>query len=184
MNEKDKMLAGEFYRADDPQLVKMRRQARQLTYKFNQSSINDQELRTKILKKLFAETGEKIYIEPRFNCDYGSNIYVGENFYANYDCVILDVCQVRFGDNCMLGPQVGIYTAAHPLKPEVRNSGLEYGRAITIGDNCWLGGGAIINPGVELGDNVVVASGAVVTKSFTDNLVVGGNPAQVIKEIK
>ncbi|MDX1636454.1 MAG: sugar O-acetyltransferase [Balneolaceae bacterium] len=111
-------------------------------------------------------------------------IYTWETiFYANFNCVVLDAAEVRFGDNCMLAPQVGIYTATHPLDPGARNSGLELAKPVTIGDNCWIGGHATINPGVRLGKNVVVASGAVVTKSFGDNLVVAGNPARVIKEV-
>ncbi|OXX25946.1 sugar O-acetyltransferase, partial [Vibrio sp. V06_P1A73T115] len=111
------------------------------------------------------------------------NIHVGENFYANFGCVILDVAEVRIGNNCFIAPQVGIYTATHPTDPIQRNSGLEYGKSVVIGHNCWIGGHATINPGVTLGNNVVVASGAVVTKSFGDNVVIGGNPAKVIKEI-
>jgi maltose O-acetyltransferase len=108
---------------------------------------------------------------------------VGDNFYANFDCVILDVAEVRIGKNCMVAPQVGIYTATHPIDPVLRNAGKELGRPIGIGDNCWIGGHAVINPGVTLGNNVVVASGAVVTKSFGDNVVLAGNPARVVKEI-
>lgn len=119
-----------------------------------------------MLKRLFGGTKENVYVEPDFRVDYGSNIYVGENFYANFDCVILDVCEVHIGDNCMMAPGVHIYTATHPLDPVERNSGLELGKPVEIGDNVWIGGRAIINPGVKLGNNVVVASGAVVTKSF------------------
>lgn len=125
-----------------------------------------------------------ISIHQNFYCDYGCNIYVGSNFFANYDCVILDCAEVRFGDNCLLGPQVGIYTATHPLDPIERASGLESAKSIHIGNDCWIGGHATINPGVTLGNNVVVASGSVVTKSFGDNLVIGGNPARVIRELK
>jgi maltose O-acetyltransferase len=109
---------------------------------------------------------------------------LGENFFANFNCVILDAAKVTIGDNCMIAPQVGLYTATHPLDPVQRATGIEFAKPITIGDNCWIGGMAVINPGVTLGDNVVVASGAVVTKSFGDNVVIGGNPAKVIKEIE
>ena len=162
----------------------MRLNARLTIEKFNQTSIANVQSRTKLLKSLFGSTGKNIYIESMFNCDYGSNIHVGENFYVNFSCVILDVAEVRIGNNCMIAPQVGIYTATHPLNPIERNSGLEFAKPITIGDNCWIGGQAIINPGVTLGDNVVVASGAVVTKSFGSNIVIGGNPAKIIKQIK
>lgn len=184
MTEKEKMLKGQMYCDKDPELVKMRTEARLLTEKFNRTSIEELEKRTEILKELFGGCGEHIYIEPTFNCDYGKNIYVGENFYANYNCVFLDVCEIRIGKNCFVAPQVGIYTATHPVDPVQRcEKGVEYGKPITIGDNCWIGGHATINPGVTLGNNVVVASGAVVTKSFGDNVVIGGNPARILRKI-
>jgi len=183
-SEKEKMLAGELYNGADEQLVREREQARTLTRLFNQTNETEHAERLSILKKLFGSTGDKIYIEPTFRCDYGSNIHVGENFYANFDCVILDVAEVRFGDNCLLAPGVHLYTAGHPLDPVTRSSGLEFGYPITIGNNVWIGGRAIINPGVTIGDNVVVASGAVVTKDVPANVVVGGNPARIIKHIE
>lgn len=183
MSELKKMLNGEYYNSFDEELVKMRVQARLLTYEFNNTSIKEIEKRTEILKKLFGKTGNNIYIEPTFNCDYGSNIFVGENFYANYNCVFLDVCKITIGDNCFIAPQVGLYTATHPIDP-IKRLTHEYGKPITIGDNCWIGGHATINPGVTLGNNVVVASGSVVTKSFGDNVVIGGNPAKIIKYIE
>lgn len=184
MTEREKMLSGEMYNSMDNELVQLRQQARLLTEKFNSTSVTQLSLRTEILRELFGSCGNSIYIEPSFNCDYGKNIYVGENFYANYNCVFLDVCEIRIGKNCFVAPQVGIYTATHPLDPVARCiDNLEYGKPVTIGDDCWIGGGAIINPGVTLGNNVVVASGAVVTKSFGDNVVIGGNPAKIIKNI-
>jgi len=183
MSERTKMLAGYLYNPSDDELVQMRLNARLMTEKLNQTSIVDLQVRTKLLKSLFGSTGKNIHIESMFHCDYGANIHVGENFYVNFACVILDVAEVRIGNNCMIAPQVGIYTATHPLDPVERNSGLELAKPITIGDNCWIGGQATINPGVTLGDNVVVASGSVVTKSFGSNIVIAGNPAKVIKEI-
>lgn len=183
MTEKEKMLAGQFYKTADVELCKMRDDARALTEKFNKTSIVDKAKRVKLLKQLFGTTGDEILIEPTFNCDYGCNIHVGNNFFANYNCVILDVAEVRIGKNCYLGPQVGIYTATHPIKASERYNGLGLGKPITIGDNCWIGGHAVINPGVCLGNNVVVGSGAVVTKSFGDDVVIGGNPARVLKRI-
>lgn len=177
------MLSGQFYKPGDPELVALRMNARLATERLNQTSVSKLDERTQIIKSLFGSTGENIYIEPAFNCDYGGNIHVGENFYANYGCVILDVAEVRIGDNCFIAPQVGIYTATHPIDPVERAGGLEYAKAVKIGNDCWLGGHATINPGVELGNNVVVASGSVVTKSFGDNVVIGGNPARVLKEI-
>ncbi|MEC2076891.1 maltose acetyltransferase domain-containing protein [Metabacillus fastidiosus] len=182
--EKEKMLAGEMYNPADPELVRDREKARYQTRLYNQTLENEIDKRTKLLKELFGSTGESLFIEPNFRCDYGSNIFVGENFYTNFDCVILDVCAVKIGDNCFLAPGVHIYTATHPLNPFERNSGLEYGKPVTIGNNVWIGGRAVINPGVNIGNNVVIASGAVITKDVQDNVVVGGNPAKIIKQIK
>lgn len=183
MTEKEKMLAGMPYFAGDEELVNARIAARRLTEQFNRTSVDEMDKRTSILRELFGSYGEKIYVEPSFKCDYGFNIHVGENFYANFDCVILDVAEVRIGKNCLIAPQVGIYTAFHPLNSEERCAGTEGAKPITIGDNCWIGGRAVINPGVTLGDNVVVASGAVVTKSFGNNVLIAGCPAKVIKNI-
>ncbi len=182
-SEKEKMLNGELYDAGDDQLTKDRLNARRLSRLYSQTGENEGSIRTELLKELFGSTGNYISIEPNFKCDYGYNIHVGENFYANFDCVILDVCEVRIGDNCLLAPGVHIYTATHPLDPNERNSRLELGKPVTIGNNVWIGGRAIINPGVNIGNNVVVASGAVVTKDVPDNVVVGGNPAQIIRSI-
>ncbi|HGH6028009.1 TPA: sugar O-acetyltransferase [Vibrio mimicus] len=184
MTEREKMLSGEYYNPSDAELVKLRLEARLLTEELNQTSVSCPDKRVEIIKSLLGSTGNSIHIESTFNCDYGLNIHVGENFYANFGCVILDVAEVRIGDNCFIAPQVGIYTATHPIDPIQRNSGLEFGKPIRIGNNCWIGGHATINPGVTLGDNVVVASGAVVTKSFGSNVVIGGNPARVLKAIE
>ncbi|MDG9671062.1 sugar O-acetyltransferase [Hahella sp. CR1] len=183
MSEKMKMLAGQLYDPTDPELVEMRLSARLLTEQLNATSAVEPDARRRLVKELFGCTGENIFIESSFNCDYGRHIHVGENFYANFGCVILDVAEVRIGDNCLIAPQVGIYTATHPIDPVERNSGKEYALPVTIGHNCWIGGHATINPGVTLGDNVVIASGAVVTKSFGNNVVIAGNPARVIREI-
>ncbi|XQY90095.1 maltose acetyltransferase domain-containing protein [Metabacillus sp. HB246100] len=182
-SEKQKMVDGELYVAADPKLVKNRMQARKLTRQFNQTEETEETVREELLKTLLGSTGKNLYIEPTFRCDYGFNIHVGENFYANFDCVFLDVCKITIGDNCMVAPGVHIYTATHPLDPIERNSGKEYGIPVKIGDNVWIGGKAVINPGVSLGNNIVVASGAVVTKSFPSNVVIGGNPARIIKDL-
>ncbi|CAH0526360.1 Maltose O-acetyltransferase [Allocatenococcus thiocycli] len=184
MSEFQKMLSGELYNPSDNNLSLMRARARKLIDKFNHSSFEEEESRLKLLTSLLGKAGDNISIHQNFYCDYGCNIYVGSNFFANYDCVILDCAEVHFGDNCLLGPQVGIYTATHPLDPIERASGLESAKPIHIGNDCWIGGHATINPGVTLGNNVVVASGSVVTKSFGDNLVIGGNPARIIRELQ
>jgi len=183
-SEREKMLAGEMYVPADPEFVERRLKARRLVNVYNQTAETEFERRTEILQELFGSVGKNSFIEPDFRCDYGSNIYTGDNFYANFNCVILDVCEVRFGDNCMLAPGVHIYTATHPLQPVERNSGREFGKPVTIGNNVWIGGSAVINPGVTIGDNAVIASGAVVTKDVPANTVVGGNPARVLKHIE
>jgi maltose O-acetyltransferase len=182
--EKEKMLAGEMYNPADLELVMDREKARRQVRVYNQTIETEGEKRNQLLKELLGSTGENVYMEPTIRFDYGYNTFVGENFFANFDCVILDVCEVRFGDNCMLGPGVHIYTATHPLNPTERNSGKEYAKPVTIGKNVWIGGRAVINPGVKIGDNAVIASGAVVTKDAAANAVVGGNPARVIKHIE
>ena len=180
--EKQKMIAGEPYRPGDETLRADRLRARHLVYRYNHTAPDEKTERQNILAELLGQ-GEGAYIEPSFRCDYGYNIYLGKNFYANFDCVMLDVCPVHIGDNCMLAPGVHIYTATHPLDAEERNSGVEFGKPVRIGNNVWIGGRAVINPGVTIGDNVVVASGAVVTKHVPANVVVGGNPAKIIKTL-
>jgi maltose O-acetyltransferase len=182
--EKEKMLSGELYNAADPVLVKERVNARRLTRLYNETLETDDEKRKDLLTELLGSTGKNIFIEPTFKCDYGYNIHVGENFYSNFDCVFLDVCEIRIGDNCFIAPGVHIYTATHPLNPIERISGAEYGKPVRIGDNVWIGGRAVINPGITIGNNVVIASGAVVTKDVPDNVLVGGNPAKIIKRIE
>lgn len=180
--EKEKMIAGELYFANDPELVADRMFARSQSQIINQAE--SAELRSQLLKETFGRTGKKIYMEPVINFDYGYNIFVGENFYANFNCTFLDVSTIEIGDNCMFAPNVQLYTAMHPLHPVKRNSGLEYAKPIKIGNNVWLGGGVIVTPGVTLGDNVVVGAGSVVTKSFPDNVVIAGNPARIIKTVE
>ncbi|MCH1624283.1 sugar O-acetyltransferase [Fredinandcohnia quinoae] len=183
-SEKEKMINGEMYNPGDPELVKGRENARRLMRVFNQTIETEYSKRTEILKELFGSTGNSIYMEPNISIDYGYNMHVGENFYANFNCVFLDACEIRIGKNCFIAPGVHIYTATHPLNAEERISGKEYGKPVTIGDNVWIGGSSVINPGVTIGNNVVVASGSVVTKNVPDNVVVGGNPARIIKEIE
>ncbi|MBE6758666.1 MAG: sugar O-acetyltransferase [Ruminococcaceae bacterium] len=183
MTEMEKMLAGELYRPADPEIAALHMWAVGLLYDYNHTRPENLAERDRILRELFGTVEGTIHIEQDFRCDYGKNIHVGDNFYANFGCVILDVCPVRIGKNCFLAPHVGIYTATHPIRAEERYLGLEYGSPITIGDNCWIGGNSVINPGVTLGNNVVVGSGSVVTKSFGDNVVIAGNPARVIREL-
>ncbi|MTD39969.1 chorismate mutase [Erwinia sp. CPCC 100877] len=180
--ERQKMIDGELYFAADPELVAARKFAREQMKVINQEE--DGYIRRQLIEETFGSTGTGCYIEPSISFDYGFNIHVGKNFYANFNSIFLDICPITIGDNCMFGPNAQLYTATHPLNPVKRNSGLEYGKPITLGDNVWLGGNVVITPGVTLGDNVVVAAGSVVTKSFPDNCVIGGNPAKLIKEIE
>ncbi len=179
MTEKEKMLAGELYNAAVPELISEHTRAQKLCLKLN-SPLSDEE-RVAVAKQLLGKCGENVTLTQGFYCDYGSNIEVGENFYVNYGVCILDVCKVKIGKNCLIAPQVGIYTAHHPIDCATRISGLEAGKPVTIGDNCWIGGHAVINPGVTLGDNVIVGSGSVVTKSFPSDVIVAGNPAKIIR---
>ncbi|WP_371068488.1 sugar O-acetyltransferase [Sediminibacillus sp. JSM 1682029] len=182
--EREKMIGSELYDASDPQLVADRLNARRLTRLYNQTTETDDEKRMNLLKELFGSTGDSFFVEPTFRCDYGYNIHIGERFYANFDCTILDVCEVRIGDDCLLAPGVHIYTASHPLDTEVRKAGAEYGKPVTIGDNVWIGGRTVINPGVTIGDNSIIASGSVVTRDIPANVVAGGAPATILKEVK
>lgn len=176
------MLAGKMYNPQDTDLVEDRLKAKKLCYKYNNLAPHEGEKKKAILKELF-QTDKKPYIEANFYCDYGYNINFGENFYANHNCVFLDVNEIKIGDNVMVGPAVQIYTATHPVKEKERNSGRELGYPIEIGNNVWIGGAAVIQPGIKIGDNSVIGAGAVVTKDIPENVFVGGNPAKIIKEI-
>lgn len=183
MTEKERMLSGKLYLAKGEELGKDNKKGRMLTRLFNNSTEEQQDYRKQLLKELFEFTGENLYIEPPFRCDYGCNISIGENFCANYDCIILDVCKVKIGKNVLFGPRVNIFTAGHPIDADVRNTFLEFGKPVTIGDNVWVGGNTVINPGVTIGKNVVIGSGSVVTKDIPDNVIAVGNPCRVLREI-
>ncbi|MBS5951266.1 MAG: sugar O-acetyltransferase [Clostridium sp.] len=183
MTEKEKMLSGNLYMANDQELKADVKKSRMLTRLFNNTTEEQKEYRAELLKELFKKTGDNIYIEPSFKCDYGCNISVGNNFYANFDCIILDVCNVDIGENVFFAPRVCIYTAGHPIDAEVRNTGLEFGKPVKIGNDVWVGGNTVINPGVNIGSNVVIGSGSVVTKDIPDNVIAVGNPCRVLREI-
>lgn len=185
LTEKEKMLAGELYDAFlDKSLAEDRIKAKCLCHKFNALSPDKLDERKAILKELLGKTKESFYIEQNFWCDYGYNIEVGENFYANHDCVMLDPAKITFGDNVFIAPQCGFYTAGHPLDVEARNSGLEYAYPITVGNNVWFGGHVSVMPGVTIGDNVVIGAGSVVTKDIPSNVVAVGNPCKVLKKLE
>lgn len=183
MNQKERMLAGLPYKAWQDGLEKERMDNKRKIYEYNNTFPDDMERLTSMIKNILGKTGEQVMIEPPFRCDYGYNIEVGENFYANYNAVILDVAKVRIGKNVMFAPNVAVYTAGHPIHHEPRNIGYEYGIPVTIGDNVWVGGNTVINPGVTIGNNVVIGSGSVVTKDIPDNVIAAGNPCRVIREI-
>lgn len=184
MTKKELMLMGELYKLnDDKELNEDFMRARRLTRLFNSMTEEQMEERKEIIKELFKSTGENVHVEQTFHCDYGCHISVGENFYANYDCIMVDVCEIIIGDNVLLAPRVGIYMAGHPIDAAVRNEGLEFGKPVIIGDNVWIGGNAVINPGVTIGSGVVIGSGSVVTKDIPDHVVAVGNPCRVLRKI-
>ncbi|ADZ82389.1 sugar O-acetyltransferase [Cellulosilyticum lentocellum] len=150
---------------------------------YNTTDRSDFETLTKLVRGFLGKSGNNVFINPPFYFDYGKHIEVGDNFFANYNCTILDVAKVKIGNNVMFAPNVAIYTAGHPLHPEARNSGYEYGISVTIGDNVWLGGNVVVTPGIKIGNNVVIGAGSVVTKDIPDNVVAAGNPCKVIREI-
>lgn len=183
MTEKEKMLAGKLYMAQDDTLRRDFRKCKRLTAIYNQTMLEEGEYRRALLEELLEHVGENIYIEPPFRCDYGCHISVGDDFYCNYDCIIIDVAKVKIGNHVMFGPRVGLYTAGHPIDAKIRNTGLEFGHPITIGDNVWVGGNTVINPGVTIGNNTIIGSGSVVTKDIPDNVIAVGNPCRVLREI-
>ena len=184
MDEKEKMLAGELYDANyNEDLMKERLIAKDKCFEYNNIKPSKIEERTEIMKQILGKTGNQFLIEQPFICDYGYNIEIGENFYANHNLVILDENKVKFGDNVFIAPNCSFYTAGHPLDYETRNKGLEYAKPIEVGNNVWIGGNVVVLPGVTIGDNVVIGAGSIVTKDIPSNSVAVGNPCKVIKEL-
>lgn len=181
MTEREKMLSGELYLDDkDGELFQERIRTKELLYEINALRPEEDEKRIALLRKLLAKTGENFYIETPFRCGYGSNIEIGEGFFANFNCTFLDCAKITIGRNVLLGPNVSLFTAAHPVDPEIRRSGLEFAKPIVIGDGVWIGGGSIVNPGVSIGANSVIGAGSVVTKDIPEGVVAVGVPCRVI----
>lgn len=181
---KEKMLSGELHVSmNDRQLLEERMRARSLFFRLNALPPDREEERKALIRELFGAIGENFVLESPFRCDYGSNIHAGENFYANYNCVILDCARVTIGDNVLIGPNVSIFAAGHPVHPELRQQDLEYAFPVTIGDRVWLGGGTIVNPGVTVGENSVIGSGSIITRDIPADVVAAGNPCRILREI-
>ncbi len=177
------MVGGEVYDASHPELIKRLQATREKIWEFNNLRPSQDAMQRSILRELLGGCGEWFQINQPFRCDYGSNIFIGESFFANFNLTILDEAEVRIGKNVFIGPNVSIYTACHPLDAETRNKIVEWAEPVTIGDNVWIGGSTTILPGVTIGDNVVIGAGSVVTKDIPANVVAVGNPAKIIKQL-
>ncbi len=182
-SEKQKMLSGEYYLASDVDLTSEREQTKVRLFYFNHLNPIDTEKGNKIIRELFGQTGSNFTIVQPFRCDYGYNITIGDNFFSNFNLTILDCAKVTIGNNVFIGPNVGLFTVNHPLEFWLRNKELEIAHPITLGDNVWIGGNVVVNPGVTIGDNSVIGAGSVVTKNIPDNVVAAGNPCRIIKQI-
>jgi len=182
LSEREKMLAGELYDPLDPELVAGRVRARDLCQSLNATRESDEDLRRRILIDLFGAGGGDVWMQPPFYCDYGTNIYLGQRVFFNFNCVVLDVCAVRIGDFTLFGPAVQIYTATHPLEAELRRT-REFARPVTIGSDVWVGGAAVICPGVTIGSRTVIGAGSVVTRDIPDDVFAAGNPCRVIRQL-
>lgn len=180
--EREKMLAGELYDPLDPELVRGRERARDLCWALNATREGEPDERRRILRELFAAGGDGAWVQPPFFCDYGSNIRLGRKCYFNFNCVVLDVCPVTVGDHTLFGPAVQIYTASHPLDAELRRT-QEFGKPVVIGSDVWVGGGAIILPGVTVGSRSVIGAGSVVTRDVPEGVLAAGNPCRVIRPV-
>ena len=174
----------ELYDPLAPELVAARRRARGILARYNATGEEEQDERAELLRELLGHVGAEAWIEPPFFCDYGSNLSVGDRFYANTGCIVLDSALVTIGDRALFGPAVQLLAATHPVEAELRAQGLEYAAPIAIGDDVWLGGGAIVLPGVTIGDRAVVGAGAVVTRDVPADTVVAGSPARVIRTLE
>jgi maltose O-acetyltransferase len=183
MTEREKMVAGEYYLASDPELIRERERARALTARYNGLASDDYPGRRAVLGELLRAGGESAWIEPPFSCDYGWNISLGDRAFLNFNCVVLDCAPVEIGEFCLLAPAVQICAATHPLGPREREGGLEYALPIAIGRNVWIGAAAVIGPGVTIGDDSVIGAGAIVLRDVPAGVLAAGNPCRVIREL-
>ncbi len=183
-SQKEKMLGGELYDPLDPQLTAERRRARLLFHALNATRDDQQEERARLIKELIPASGDGTWIEPPFYCDYGTNITLGDRVFFNFNCVVLDVAPVRIGARTLFGPAVQVYAATHPLSAAERRTGLEAGKPVEVGEDVWVGGGAIICPGVRIGARTVIGAGSVVTRDIPDGVFAAGNPCRVIREVR
>jgi maltose O-acetyltransferase len=181
-SEREKMLAGDLYDPFDPDLVARRNRARDLCQTLNATREAQTELRRALLRDLFGAGGDTVWMQPPFYCDYGENIHLGERVFFNFNCVVLDVCRVTIGDFTLFGPAVQVYTPLHPMNAAERRRA-EFGKPVTIGSDVWVGGGALILPGVSIGDRAVIGAGSVVTRDVPAGVFAAGNPCRVIREI-
>ncbi len=181
--EKEKMLSGALYNALDTQLTEERLQARLLLKALNDTSEAETAIRNGIVQQLIPDAGEGLWLQPPFYCDYGTNIKLGEKVFFNFNCVVLDVMEVRIGSRTLFGPNVQIYTATHPIHYKERAAGLEFAKPVTIGEDVWIGGSVVICPGVTIGDRTIIGAGSVVTKNIPADVVAGGNPCKVIRTL-
>lgn len=181
--EYERMLSGELYIAADQHLGQLNLRKRRIVQAINTSAYDAFDEREQLFRELFGALGKDSCIEPPFNCDYGCNTYIGDNFYANIDCIFLDVAPIHIGDNVFFGPRVGLYTPYHPIDAHIRNAQLEGGQPITIGSDVWFGGSVTVCPGVTIGDDVVIGAGSVVTKDIPSHSIAVGNPARVLRAI-
>lgn len=182
--EKQKMLSGVLYDAQDEELAAERLRARKLLKALNDCEADNSELKDKIIGQLIPHAGKEFWLQPPFYCDYGYNIITGDQVFFNFNCIVLDVMKVEIGDRTLFGPNVQIYTATHPMDSGERAQGLEYARPIRIGDDVWIGGSAVICPGVTIGDRTVIGAGSVVTKDIPPEVFAAGNPCKVIRKLQ
>ena len=183
MKEKELMLSGQLYIASDEELVKLQLTKHRFLDDFNNTKFEDYDKRRELAQNIFKKLGKNAIINKPFYCDYGCNISIGDNFYANFDSVFLDVNEIIIGNNVFLAPRVSLFTAGHPIDKDVRNTQLEFGKKIVIGNDVWIGGNTVVNPGVSIGDNVVIGSGSVVTKDIPSGVVAAGNPCKILRKI-